>query len=121
LLDRAPTATVAAVAALLELGHAAGEERYRFRDHCSDTARKRSCKSCSLSSGPGPGRTGLERFPPEFLDAFVNNRQERRETCKQEEEKIQVGMLPIHVQSAARRMAAPKELTVQWVKRAGRF
>jgi hypothetical protein len=43
-------------------------------------------------------RLNNRRFPPEFLDAFVNNRQGRRETCKQEEEKIKVGMVPIHVQ-----------------------
>jgi hypothetical protein len=48
-----------------------------------------------------PGRaTRLDnrRFPPEFLDAVVDDGQERRETCKQEEEKIQVGMVPSHAQ-----------------------
>jgi len=65
-------------------------------------------------AGEAVERSGLlqvlfrRRFPPEFLDAFVNNRQERRETCKQEEEKIQVGMLPIHVQTGAK----PKRMLV---------
>jgi hypothetical protein len=36
--------------------------------------------------------------PPKSLDAFVNDSQERRETCEQEGEKIQVGVVPIHVQ-----------------------
>jgi hypothetical protein len=31
-------------------------------------------------------------------NAFVNDSQERPETCKQAEEKIQVGMVPTHVQ-----------------------
>jgi hypothetical protein len=35
------------------------------------------------------------RFPPE---EFVNDSQQRRETSKQEEEKIQVGIVPTHVQ-----------------------
>ena len=34
------------------------------------------------------------RLPPEFPGAFVNDSRERRETCKQEEEKIQVRMVP---------------------------
>jgi hypothetical protein len=42
------------------------------------------------------------RFPPaKVLDAFVDDRQERRETCKhckQAEDEIQIGMVPTHVQ-----------------------
>src|SRR5262245_2476455 len=40
-------------------------------------------------------RLDYGRFPPaKSLDAFVNDGQERRETCKQAEEKIQVGVVP---------------------------
>jgi hypothetical protein len=37
-------------------------------------------------------------WPAKFLDAFVNDSQERRETCKQAEQEIQVRMVPTHVQ-----------------------
>ena len=65
-----------------------------------------------------------QRFSPaKFLDAFVDDRKERRETCKhckQAEDEIQVGMVPTHVQLplGSRRQRAvkgPATLTPQRV------
>jgi hypothetical protein len=62
-------------------------------DHCL-----LACLTCHTEDGSelalGLWNCRAALTPPDFLDAFVNDSQERRETCKQAEEKIQVGMVP---------------------------
>lgn len=59
---------------------------------------RRRWRSDRLLGHRRASRFDYRRFPPaRFLNEFVNDSQERRATCKQAEEQIQVGILPGHV------------------------